>query len=467
MKKNTYAARLANWFSRHRRLRDFTPKGLFQRSLLIIALPVVLMQAGVLWMFFDSQWITVTARLSEGVAGDVAVILKLYEDDPSPQNLQKLAQYSLKKMNLSMRLESGETLPTSTRSSVYSLLDRTVRKALESKIEAPFWFDTTRYPAYVDIRVAVPGGVMRFIAPRGNVFSTTGHIFVFWLTLTTALLTTVAILFIRNQVRPIQRLADAADRFGKDLDAPAFSPSGAREVRQAARAFITMRQRIQRFVEQRTAMLAAVSHDLRTPVTRLKLQFALMEKNADVEAAKADLAEMETMLDAYLAFASGAREKAGAPVDVSALVARIAKNSRRAGGAVETSIATDLVCIGREEALQRCLSNLVNNAMRHGTHVWISAALKAGEKGRGETIRICVDDDGPGLDEAHFEEAFIPFNRFDEARSLNASDSSPVQGVGLGLSIARDIARAHGGDVWLEKSPKGGLRALVSLPPVV
>ncbi len=449
--KNKYTTLRHRIFKR-RRLRDFTPKGLFGRSLLIIALPVALMQIAVLWMFFDSQWETVTTRLSEGVAGDVAVIVTQYQQNPGTENFANLSQLAQEKMHLSVVLQPDGALPTSLRSSIFSVLDRTLRGALDNKLEAPFWFDTTRYPAYVDIRVQTKAGLLRFIAPRDKVFSTSGHIFVFWLIAATFIQTGIAIIFIRNQVKPIQRLANATDRFGKGQDYPGFSPSGAREVRQAASAFLEMRNRIVRFVEQRTAMLAGVSHDLRTPLTRLKLQLALMDNHTGIGDALQDIKEMEHMLDGYLSFARNEAEEDSGFVDVSALITHCAQNARRGGAQIELQIEKNLGVSGRQDALRRCLGNLIDNAVCYGETVCITAYHDK------TSVIVLVEDDGPGIEDHLVEEAFQPFNRLDPSRNLNS------EGVGLGLSIARDTARAHGGDISLGRSKIGGLRALLHLP---
>ncbi|HYG26378.1 MAG TPA: HAMP domain-containing protein, partial [Caulobacteraceae bacterium] len=269
-------------------VKRWLPTTLWGRSLLIIVLPVALMQIAVTWIFFDAHWETVNSRLSEGLAGDIAWAVESYQDDPSPQTVEMLAKRAEDSLSLSIALQEGRTLPTGQRKSIFEAVDRSLNKALEERLDQPFWFDTTRYPAYVDIRVQVNEGVLRIIAPRDRAFATQGHIFVLWMSIATLLLTAIAILFIRNQVRAIERLATAAEAFGKGADAP-FKPHGAREVRQAARAFLDMRERIQRHIDQRTALLASVSHDLRTPLTRLKLELALTPRSKRTEAMKKDV----------------------------------------------------------------------------------------------------------------------------------------------------------------------------------
>jgi two-component system osmolarity sensor histidine kinase EnvZ len=331
-------------------------------------------------------------------------------------------------------------------------IDRALNRALTDRIDTPFWFDTTRYPAYVDIRVKVKDGVLRIIAPRDRAFATQAYSFIFYLTLATVLLTAVAVLFIRNQVRAIERLAAAADAFGRGADV-AFKPYGAREVRQAAQAFVAMKNRIQRYVDQRTTLLASVSHDLRTPLTRLKLELALAEPSARVEAMKRDLAEMEHMIDEYLAFARGEGGEALERIDLAALLGEVSEGAIRAGAQVRVAADDGLAATVRPNAIKRALSNLVMNAASHGEHVELAAhGTPAGG------IEILIDDDGPGIPPERYEEAFTPFGRLDEARNQNE------KGVGLGLAIARDVARGHGGEVTLDRSPLGGLRAVVRLP---
>jgi len=429
------------------------PTSLFGRSLLIIILPVALMQIAVTWVFFDAHWETVTSRLSEGLAGDIAWAVESYQDDPSPSALQKLTSRAEESLSLSIALQPGRTLPVNRRYSLFAPIDRSLQRALSDRLDAPFWFDTTRYPAYVDIRVQVDEGVLRILAPRDRAFATQGHIFLLWMTVATLLLTAVSILFIRNQVRSIERLADAADAFGRGVEEPAFKPHGAREVRKAALAFLAMKSRIQRHIDQRTALLASVSHDLRTPLTRLKLELALAEPTKRTAEMKRDLAEMEHMIDEYLAFARGEGGEAVATVRLRDLIEEVREGAARAGAEIIVKVPDDLTAELRPNAFKRALSNLVMNAAVYGERIEITAqARPAGG------IEVIVDDDGPGIPAARHEDAFKAFSRLDEARNQNE------KGVGLGLAIARDLARGHGGDVTLDQSPLGGLRAIIRLP---
>lgn len=432
-------------------LKRRLPTSLFGRSLLMIVLPIAIMQIAVTYVFFDAHWETVTRRLSEGLAGDVAWTVESYREDPAA--LPKIAKRAEDSLALSVVLQPGRSLPTTRRHSIFAALDRALKHALADRVDAQTWFDTTRYPGYVDIRVKVQQGVLRILAPRDRAFATQGHIFILWMTVATVLLTGIALAFIRNQVRSIERLANAAEAFGLGTDAPAFKPSGAREVRQAARAFLDMRARIQRHIEQRTALLASVSHDLRTPLTRLKLELALSDANPRIEAMKGDLAEMEHMIDEYLAFARGEGGEIVETVTLRDLIETVSEGAVRAGAAVQIDADPSLSATVRPMALRRALANLVMNAAVHGEHVIVAA--RASALGG---VEIVVDDDGPGIPPDRYEEAFRPFSRLDESRNQNE------KGVGLGLAIARDVARGHGGDVTLGPSPQGGLRAVVRLP---
>lgn len=440
-------------------LKRQMPKTLFGRSLLIIVLPIAIMQIAVTYVFFDANWQTVTSRLSESLAGDVAWAVETYRDDPTAETFARLSDRAETSMGLSIALQPGRKLPSTQRDVAaviepfHAPIDRSMQRALSERLDEPFWFDTTRYPAYVDIRVAVPGGVMRVLAPRDRAFATQGHIFVLWMTVATVLLTGIAILFIRNQVKAIERLANAAEAFGRGGDAPAFKPQGAKEVRRAASAFIAMRSRIQRHIDQRTTLLASVSHDLRTPLTRLKLALALTEPSKRNDAMKRDLAEMEHMIDDYLAFARGEGGEGVETVHLRQLIEEVSEGALRAGAKVSIEADPELTAVVRPNALKRALSNLVMNAAVHGERVEVAARTPT-QGG----VEIVVDDDGPGISEEHYEDAFKAFGRLDEARNQNS------KGVGLGLAIARDVARGHGGDITLSRSPLGGLRAVIRLP---
>ena len=435
-------------------IKKYMPKSLFGRALAIIIIPIALMQIAVTYFFFEAHWQTVTSRLSEGVAADIAITTHLYTQSPSEERAQRLDEMIRPDMQISVRYVPGDILPESTRNAFFSNLDRTLRKALSGVIEEPFWFDTTRYPNHIDIRVAVDGGVLYYIAPRDRVFASTGFIFILLMLMATAFLTLVSILFILNQARPIVRLAEAADAFGKGRDIGKFKPSGAAEVRQASRAFLNMRDRIGKHIEQRTILLAGVSHDLRTPLTRLKLHLAMAEDNEDTRAAKQDLTDMEQMLDGYLDFARGLSGEEMMDTNVSALVEQIISGYEKAN--ITSNLDENSLANVRPIALKRAVTNLIENGLAYAKAVEVSVETK--DYIRGRKVLIIIDDDGPGIDASQYEQAFKPFTRLDSARNQN------TKGVGLGLSIAQDTARAHGGNLTLSESPLGGLRAVLSIP---
>jgi two-component system osmolarity sensor histidine kinase EnvZ len=436
-----------------RAIRRWLPRSLFGRTMLIFVIPVVVMQLAVSWVFFDNQWRSQTIRLSQGLAGDIAWVAETYEADPTPANLALLTQRAQRTLRISVSLQPGIALPIPRASSPFARLDEPLRQALASRLNAPFWFDTIGVKNFVDIRIGLKEGVMRVVAPRDRAMARLGYQFVVWLTGVTLLLTGVALVFIRNQVRAIERLAEAAEAFGRGGDAVQFKPHGATEVRKAAFAFIAMKERIQRHIDQRTALLASVSHDLRTPLTRLKLEVALAEPTPRIREMKRDLAEMEHMIDEYLAFARGETGEPIEPTALPELIKAVAQAATRTGAVVTVKAEPGLVANLRPNTFKRALSNLIMNAAAHAERVEVTARTRPSGG-----VEVVVDDDGPGIPPDRYEDAFKPFSRLDEARNQNE------KGVGLGLAIARDVARALGGDVTLDKSPLGGLRAVVRLP---
>lgn len=430
--------------------KKYLPKSLFGRALLIIMLPIAIMQMAVAYFFFNAHWNQVTANLSDSVAADVSVAVQLYKQSPSINRAERLDDMLRPQMELSVALEEGDKLPVTTRDAFFSNLDKTLRRSLGNSLSDEFWFDTTRYPNHIDIRVAVDEGVLRFIAARERVFAPTGYVFIFWLITATVLLSLVSIVFIRNQAKPITELAAAADAFGKGQDISTYKPSGASEVRLAGQSFLKMRGRIRRHIEQRTTMLAGVSHDLRTPLTRLKLHLAMQDSSEDNEAARQDIKDMEAMLDGYLNFARGLEGESTESVQMKAFLSNLISKCPKPR---PTLIATDDVEANiRPQALERAIMNLLSNAQKYAEN----SQLTLNEAGN--SIYITVEDDGPGIPEAQRGEALKAFQRLDGARNQN------IDGVGLGLSIARDIAQIHGGDLQLEESELGGLKARLRLP---
>lgn len=438
-------------------LKPFLPRGLFPRSLLIIVTPMVILQLVVTLIFFERHYQLVTRRLSAAIAGDIAMLISLYEDNPVPATLERLEAPARRTMHFELEYLPDTALPAPARGGLVNPLYGVVENQLSLQIRRPFWFDTDSIPSHVDIRILLDNGTMRVLVRRSRVLATNWHIFLGWMLLSSVLLLIIAYFFLRNQIRPIQRLATAAEAFGRGRDVPDFRPSGAAEVRAAARALIDMRVRMARHIDQRTDLLAGISHDMRTPITRMKLQLAFLEDSPDVEAMKSDIAEMEYMLDEYLAFARGEGAEQTEPVDIADLLHEVADDSARKGRAIEVDIdpaaAERLSALpARRGGLKRCITNLVDNALTHGKTVRLSLWSTQ------HFFEIVIEDDGPGIPPAQYEEAFKPFRRLDEGLRTG------VAGSGLGLSISRDLARAHGGDVRLSPSPMGGLKAVIRLP---
>lgn len=431
-------------------MKQYLPHGLYGRSLLIIIAPVVLLQAFVAYVFMERHWQMVTERLSASVVSDIAYLLNQYEANPTAERAAEISSHANRFLTLSVAFLPGESVPVD-RDGV-GLLERSLSNELTLQIGRPYWLDTKQYSDYVDIRVATDNGVMRVLALRSRVYAANSHIFIVWMVGASVVLLIVAMIFLRNQIRPIVRMAEAAESFGRGRDVPNFRPSGATEVRRAAAAFIDMRTRILRQIEQRTAMLAGVSHDLRTPLTRFKLQLAMMGKTPEIEELQADIAEMERMLEDYLNFARGDQGETSQETDLGELLEEIRNDQLRKGYEVKLDLQQDLRLPLRRNAFKRCLTNLIDNACKYAAHVWVTTLLDE------EDVVIIIDDDGNGIPEEKLEDVFRPFYRLDEARNLDKG------GSGLGLAIARDIARGHGGDIELARSPKGGLRAVIHVP---
>jgi two-component system osmolarity sensor histidine kinase EnvZ len=410
----------------------------------------VLLQAVVTNTFYERHWQRVTEQLSSSVAAEIAFIIDTHQYLEASDTTPELKAQALDRFGFILGFQPGAQLPAEF--GARSVLEDTIYGKFSESIHYPFWFDVVRREKHVDIRVAVDGGILQVLVPASRVYATNWHIFLVWMIVTSVLLLTVAVLFLRNQVRPILRLAYAAEAFGKGRDIPSFKPSGAREVRIAAEAFHDMRDRIKKHIEQRTEMLAGVSHDLRTPLTRMKLTLALMPETAESADLRADIRDMEHMLAEYLDFARGQAGEEPQLTDLGELASDVCDGARREGYDVRLSAEGEPMARLRRQAFKRCLTNLVANATRYGSHVEVTVARSIG------ALEIAVDDDGPGIPPEQREDAFRPFRRLDPSRDPNQA------GVGLGLSIARDIARGHGGDLILSESPLGGLRAAIRLP---
>jgi two-component system, OmpR family, osmolarity sensor histidine kinase EnvZ len=434
-------------------LGERMPKGLYARALIIIIAPMVVLQSVLTFVFLERHWQTVTRRLSTVTVQNISMLIDLYRADPREANAEALVRLAEQNQGLRVRFAPGEELPPVRSKPFFDLLDSTLSDELTRQIGRPFWIDTVGRSNLVDIRIKLDDGVMQVLARRSQTYASNSQIFLLWMVGTSLVLLTVAILFLHNQIKPIVRLSEAAESFGKGRPPPEdFRPRGAREVRQAAHAFIEMRDRIERHVEQRTIMLAGVSHDLRTVLTRFKLQLALFEDSPELEAMRADVDEMQAMLEDYMAFAKGDAGEEIVRTDIGEILSEVKSQAHGAGEiAVEVKEAPLVVPV-RRHAFKRALANLVNNAARFAAHVNVSAAKQNG------ALTVAVEDDGPGIPEQEHEQVFRPFYRLDHARNQDSGST------GLGLAIARDIARIHGGDIALSRSPLGGLKAVLKVP---
>jgi two-component system osmolarity sensor histidine kinase EnvZ len=440
------------WDRLGRRFKNMMPTGLYARSLLIIIVPMVVLQSVVAFVFMERHWNTVTRRLSAAVTQDIAGLIDVYNSYPQDPDRTTIRRIARERLDLTVDFLPVTDMPTPGPKPFFSLLDQTLSVQIGRQIKRPFWIDTVGRSSIVEIRIQLDDAVMRVFAPRSAAYASNSEIFLLWMVGTSLVLLTVAILFLRNQIKPILQLADAAEGFGKGREVPDFRPRGAREVRRAAQAFIEMKRRVERTIEQRTAMLAGVSHDLRTILTRFKLELALIGESPEVEALKKDVDEMGRMLEAYLAFARGDSGEQSAPTDMATFLDELKVDAERHGHKTTVVFHGHPVVAVRPAAFKRCIDNLVANAAR------FAAAISITGHRDHRYLTVTVDDDGPGIPAGMREEVFKPFLRLDDARNQDEG------GTGLGLAIARDIARSHGGDIILGDSPLGGLRATVRVP---
>ncbi|HWA79852.1 MAG TPA: ATP-binding protein [Acetobacteraceae bacterium] len=439
------------WPLPERLLRRVLPRSLLGRSLLMILLPLLLLEAVTLQIFYGSHLSLISRRLTSAVAGDVALVARLYEQRTDRADRRAVLRFARENLELAMTFEPGATLLPRPLPNALGPTDNDLWGAMEQLVHRPFTMVWAADPKPVILRVQLPDGVLMIAVPHKRLYAETIYVFLAWVVGTSVLLFAIASLFMRNQVRAIRRLAAAAEAFGMGRDQGAIKPEGAIEVRRAASAFNRMQERIRRFLAQRTELLAGVSHDLRTPLTRLRLALAMLpprpELAPDVGAMTADVEEMERLVEGYLAFARGEGAEQVRPVDLSRMLAEVAAGARRTGADVDLDTPGSLTLALRPDAVRRAITNLVDNAQRHARRISLSATQLTAR-----SIQVTVDDDGPGIPPHQREEMFRPFQ------------SGVAGGTGLGLAIARDIVRAHGGEILLEESPLGGLRARIRLP---
>ncbi|PZQ48083.1 MAG: two-component sensor histidine kinase [Micavibrio aeruginosavorus] len=439
--------------------RKLLPRSLMARSLLILVMPIFLVQIITTYIFFDRHWQTMGNRLAFAIAGEISVMAEEIENDAADERVFSVTKRavlldfatSYKKGSVLQRIfyDNRKGFQNPSRENIIA---QTLAAALDAQVKRPYDIKIDRDEKWVEISVQLKQGVLTVSVPQRRIFSSTGYIVLLWMAGSSIVLLIIATLFMRNQIRPIRRLAIAAERFGKGRDVPFFKIEGAREVRQAARAFVEMKSRLQRQIQQRTAMLAGVSHDLRTPLTRMKLQLEMMGGGAEISDLKKDVSDMEKMIGAYLEFARGEGGEEPIRTNLNVLIGHLAQSMNREEQRVHANVPSDLELSLRPVAFERCLGNLLGNALKYGKTAWISAQKF------GDAVEICVDDDGPGIPVEQYEDVFKPFFRGEESRNAKTG------GVGLGLPIVQDIVHAHGGQIWLDDSPRGGLRVVIDLP---
>ncbi|MGB0624981.1 MAG: ATP-binding protein [Alphaproteobacteria bacterium] len=432
-------------------MKRILPRGLLARSLLIIVMPLVLLQVVSGVIFYDRHWSNVSRHRATALAGDISMVQELISEDPGTGSQSELFELARRTLDLIITYEQDTILPN-THFEPSGNLEVTLSRALREMVQRPFLIDTESQADRVLIDVQLPSGVLKVSANEERLISSTTKIFIFWMVGTSLILFAVATLFMRNQVSPIRRLATAAENFGKGRDTPNFKPSGATEVRQAASAFMAMRNRLERQIQQRTDMLAGVSHDLRTPLTRMKLQLAMLNSNTEIDELNSDVAAMESMIEGYLNFARGEGTEQRRMVNAGDLLDEVVRDVQRNGANIRLEIAEPVELPLARAAIRRCLTNLAENAARHAETI----QMRMGRNG--SVLEITVDDDGPGIPEDMREEVFRPFFRLDESRNMETG------GTGLGLSIAQDIVHGHGGEISLGDSPAGGLRVMIRIP---
>lgn len=435
-------------------LKKLMPRTLFARSILIVVLPILFLQILVTYIFYERHWDDVARRLAQGVAGDVATVISMIDRFPGNSAHAYILSAARGQMRLAISIDEGGKLPAGAdEPKEYGFLESHLARALQESLPArPFVISTNKKLESVIILVQLPDALLQVIVHDKRLFSTTTYIFVMWMVAISLALLSIALLFLRNQMRPIRQLAAAAEQFGKGQFVDDFKSSGAQEIRQASRAFHVMKHRILRQITQRTEMLAGVSHDLRTPLTRMKLQLAMMPDDGDKSSLEGDVADMEQMVEGYLAFARGQEAEAVETADLSELFHEIINNARRQGTAISLKTPRELSVSIRPNSFKRCITNLINNGARHATEIWVEVGSDDAD------VIITIDDDGPGIPKENRDDVFRPFYRLDPSRNMETG------GSGLGMTIARDVIHGHGGQIALGTSPVGGLRIEIRLP---
>ena len=430
-------------------LKDILPKRLFYRALLIVAVPVLVLQLVITIVFFDSLWIKTNKGMTRALINEINTFVEVYDNEKT--NKDELKNLFSLFIDLNIELVEEKNLENNYTERWFSPIDRTLRRELKSKFSlGEFWFDTTSYKELIDLRIRYKDGYFKFLVPRDRVTSSSARIFALWITVPAIIMVIISLIFLKNQTRPITNLARAAEKFGKGEDLDEFRPSGALEIRQAGHEFDKMRKRILRHLNQRTEMLSGISHDLRTPLTRMKLQIAFI-KDKDLAAKLAeDINEMEKMLNEYLQFTSSSYVEKDEMFNLSELIEEIITKYDNEN--IQKDLLPRIYINGRKNLINRCLNNIIDNALKYGNKVQIKLSKE------NTNILIIIDDDGFGIPKEEYENVFKPFYKIDKGRADSKSS------VGLGLSIASDIVRSHGGNIVLDKSKMNGLSVKIFLP---
>ncbi|MDC0855143.1 ATP-binding protein [Candidatus Pelagibacter sp.] len=430
-------------------LKKILPKRLFYRALLIVAVPVLVLQLIITFVFFDSLWIKTNKGMTRALINEISTFVKVYENEEIIKDELKNT-FSLF-LDLNIELVNSQTFDYQYNERWFSPIDRTLRRELKSNFDlGDFWFNTTNYKELIDIRIKYEDGYFKFLVPKDRVSSSSARIFALWITVPAIIMVMISLIFLKNQTRPITNLARAAERFGKGEELEEFRPSGAMEIRQAGHEFEMMRKRILRHLNQRNEMLSGISHDLRTPLTRMKLQIAFIEDKNLANKLAEDINEMEKMLNEYLQFTSSSYIEKNEMFNLSELIDQVVNKYNNKN--IENDLTRRVYINGRKNLINRCLNNIIDNALKYGDKVKIKLSKK------NTNLFITIDDDGPGIPNKEHENVFKPFYKIDKGRADSKSS------VGLGLSIASDIIRSHGGSITLDKSKMNGLSVKIFLP---
>ena len=436
------------FYGLNKNIKNLLPKRLFYRGLLIVAVPIVVLQITITLVFFDSLWIKTNKGMAKSLVGEIVTIIDIYNNE-SDYNKKIVTDLYNKNFSFSVRFLENEKLPDIKVERWFSPMDRTLRRELKPKINQ-YWFNTISYEEVVDLRIKFRDGVLQIFFPKERIQASSIRIFALWITVPAILMIAIAIIFLKNQTRPITKLAEASERFGRGEEIEEFRPSGALEIRKAGLEFDKMRKRILRHLNQRSEMLSGISHDLRTPLTRIKLQLAMIKDKELSKKLSTDVDEMEKMLNEYLQFArSGVKDKTET-FDLSELTEDII--SKYENPNIIKDFNQKIYFNGRKNLIQRCINNLIENSTKYGKKILIKI------KKEKAIIIFSVDDDGPGIPESEYQNVIKPFYKIDKSRSESKSS------VGLGLAISSDIIKSHGGDIDFEKSHLGGLKVKISLP---